>query len=713
MQMIVALFWYLLMRIAIITPCILPVPATKGGAVEELITRIIGDNEKSKKLNIDLYSIPDTQTYYGSYENTNIILVDNKMSGSITEKLRDKYYRTVPGSNARRAIDKVILDKFISRTDELSDSYDAVIVENMMSVAVMLVNYFKGSLAFPIYFHMHNNVDIYRSPSDIRYLVDKGIQFIAVSNYIAGRIKMYAADATVHILYNGVDLNDFKKTVRDNSDVFRFLYAGRVIGDKGAKELVLAFIKLLNTSCKGNKKYSLDIIGFSNKHTKYERLILRMIEPYSDSISCQKQLSTSYMKKKYSEYDAVVIPSVVEEAFGMVALEAMAQGIPLIVTDSGALPEVVQNGAMIVRGGESIVDNLCFAMEKIATDQNVRDIFRENAYDRAYSVSGFDINNYYDNLLKIIDRDNDLSKISVIVPVYNVKDYLNRCVDSLLEQTYFNLEIILIDDGSTDGSGDICDKYAEKDARIKVVHQQNMGLSKARNIGVEKAAGEYIFFCDSDDYLEKGALENLYNKLSRDNADIVACGINCIVDGSEAGNNNTINTSDKYGIWSGKQSVIQMMRSSNICSIACNKLYKKSLFEGITFPEGVFHEDEATVYKLLYKAGIVSYTPVRYYNYCLREHSIMNFDLIRRYNDSIKAVQERIDFFDKKDSELAQYSRITLLELIKYAYRNLEDESARKSLAELYAKSINLQTAPSVMGIKKKTVLLFWKYYKY
>ena len=178
------------MRVAIITPCILPVPATNGGAVEELITRIIEDNEINQKLDIDLFTISEDHDVGSYYSNTNLIRVACGNNG-ITDRIQDKYYRTVTISSKRR-IDGIILERFITRLNDIKTGYDVVIFENMMSTAVILLQQFDGKLGCPIYFHMHNDVDIYRSPEYIRALVRHGVQFIAVSNYIAGSIRRYA-----------------------------------------------------------------------------------------------------------------------------------------------------------------------------------------------------------------------------------------------------------------------------------------------------------------------------------------------------------------------------------------------------------------------------------------------------------------------------------------------------------------------------------------
>lgn len=701
------------MKIAIIAPCILPVPATEGGAVEELITRIIEYNEIYCNLDIDLFTIYEDKAYTTNFNHTNLVAIKGRAQSGSIDRVLDKYYRTV-GKSSRRTIDKLILDKFKNRINEIKPEYDAIIVENMMSSAVMIASYLEGKCGTPIYFHMHNDVDIYRSSEYIRTLVTHGVQFIAVSKYIEKQIKKHAPNAVIHLLYNGIDVDQYYKKNRTNVDNIRFLYAGRVIPQKGVKELVSAFEKVLDLSQDNEHNLTLDIIGFSNKKTPYEKNVLQLIGRHRDRITWHNRIPTSDMAKKYDDYDIVVFPTVNEEPFGMVALEAMSKGMPLIVSNSGALPEVVGDGAFIVEKDSNFVDNLVAAMIKIVGDKKYREKLGESAFDRSHNVSEFNIENYYTNLLKIIDKGVDNEIITVIVPVFNVEKYLCRCIDSIISQSYKNLEIILVDDGSTDDSGNICDEYASKDERIKVLHQKNQGLSEARNNGLEISEGEYIFFCDSDDYIEKDTLENMLGKLKHDNADIVACGIKYI--GDDNGNIECINivTDLCSGIWSGKQSVVQMMRKANVCSVAWNKLYKRSLFEGIKFPKGHLHEDEATIYKILYKAGIVSYTPAKYYCYMQRSKSIMGEKITGRSSDYIIAMEDRIKFFeDVSEYELAEYSWIKLLEWIKHVYRKINDEKEKKRLSDLYSSNINFSKVPSVMGIKKKVALLLWKYYKY
>ncbi len=709
-------------RIAIVTPCILPVPAIEGGAVEELITRIIKDNELNNDIVLDVYSVLDESDGAGKNEllKTNVIGIEYNKKLRFEDHVLDKIHRSIKNYNSFRLFDKSIVNTFEERLAALGEPYFAVIVENQVSIAKRVVSVCRGKYEFPVFFHMHNDVDIYRSPQGIQELAAMGVQFIAVSNYIKGQILSCAKNAVVHLLYNGTDLNDRDvdtKVDKCNNcgDEIRFLYAGRVIPDKGVLELVESFERLLDKLPKEEQdRFKLDIIGFSNEPTMYEKRVKALADRRKDRITCKKRLSTADMDLKYNEYDIVVMPTMNEEPFGLVALETMSKGIPLITTNSGALPEVVGDGAVIVNRSGSFTDDLAGAMLRLAKNKEAREELGKRAYGRSREVPAFDIKNYYSNFVKIIDKKIDDDKISIVVPVYNVFEYLNRCVRSLLEQTYSNLEIILIDDGSTDGSGGLCDELASSDPRIKVIHQKNAGLSGARNTGLDNASGEYIFFCDSDDFLSKDALYYMHEKLCRDNADIVACGFSHVWDDYFETGREEIFTSNSPGTWSGNEASVQMMRRNNVCTVAWNKVYKRELFDGIRFPVGVLHEDEATTYKLLYKAKVVSYTPIPFYKYYQRSGGIMGAGLLGRYDDMIRALKGRIDFYEEKgDIRLAQHCRVSLLEQIKYCYRNVDSSQDKKKLAELYGDNISWNNSPEVLGGKKKLALWLWKFIKY
>lgn len=212
------------------------------------------------------------------------------------------------------------------------------------------------------------------------------------------------------------------------------------------------------------------------------------------------------------------------------------------------------------------------------------------------------------------------SKISVIVPVYKVEPYLRRCVDSILAQTYTNLEIILVDDGSPDNCPAICDEYAKKDSRVRVIHKENGGLSDARNAGLNICTGEYIAFVDSDDWIEPDMYEKLLANMIQFGTEMSVGGVSDDVE--ENGNYRSVKVSD-YGDKTFAESNVEAMKRYFLGSWAAwDKLYKASLFDGIRYPVGEINEDEAIVLQLLEKCSKVVYTNDVCYHYIRRPDSI-------------------------------------------------------------------------------------------
>ena len=698
-------------KIAIIAPCVLPVPAAKGGAVEELITCILKQNEISKCFAIDLYTIADSSYSNTSYNHTNIIPISFSSIQLKIDKVSDKYYRTISNHNSKRLIDDVIIDTFLKYEQRLEEPYHAVIVQNVMSIAVRLLELKAGGRNYPIYFHMHNDVDTYRSPYYIKKLADAGVQFIAISDYIKSQILKYSDNkAVVHTLYNGVDFSKYSMSTRQQDGITKFLYAGRIIPAKGVLELVKSFTKLLDRY-PGAKDITLDIIGFSEKPCRYEKDIIALAARTDGAISCISRLATADMAEKYNDYDAVIMPTMNEEPFGLVALETIAKGIPLITTNSGAIPEVVGEAAVIVDKNENLLDNLANAIEDFYINPKSRISLGKNGFYLARNRVEFNIDSYYHRLVSFLNNiEEQNNTVSVIVPVYNVENYVSRCVESLINQTYKNLEIILVDDESKDSSGLICDEYAKKDTRIKVIHQMNMGLSGARNSGLDAATGGYVFFVDSDDYIALDTIEKMHRHLLQCNADVVACGFAHVYDDRPE----KVVTSPNPGMWSGRESVIQMMRTNNVCTVAWNKLYKRGLWESVRFPVGKVHEDEATTYKLLYTAKLVTYMPDPFYKYYQRSGSIMVASVVNRSTDFVDAIQNRINYFDSiGDIQLREHARITLLDHYKYVYRNAEDSQIKGEIINKYRKEIKQNKLPSICGFKKKLGQFIWQYYQY
>lgn len=209
--------------------------------------------------------------------------------------------------------------------------------------------------------------------------------------------------------------------------------------------------------------------------------------------------------------------------------------------------------------------------------------------------------------------------ISIIVPVYKVEKYLHTCVDSILKQTYENLEIILVDDGSPDNCGSLCDSYAAQDPRIRVIHKPNGGLSDARNAGLEIATGEYVGFIDSDDYIAPDMYRVLYDAITKHHADVAVCSSQNVC---ESETKIFPVSQGNVRVYTGNESSYALFTGA-ITHFAWNKLYKRSLFSSIRFPLGKIYEDLFTTYRVLRTCHTVVHTNTALYFYRIRNDSIM------------------------------------------------------------------------------------------
>ena len=243
-------------------------------------------------------------------------------------------------------------------------------------------------------------------------------------------------------------------------------------------------------------------------------------------------------------------------------------------------------------------------------------------------------------------------KISIIVPIYNVEKYLSQCIDSILSQTYKNLEIILVDDGTKDSSGIICDDYSKKDNRIKVIHQKNQGLSGARNTGLTNSTGDYITFVDSDDFVDNKMFKTMLLAIKENDADIVECGtIFC----DENGNYIKDNTLNEVKIYKNEYQIKDLLMNEDITTTSWGKLYKKKLFTNFKFPLGKYHEDTFTTYKLLHISKKTIVLNQSFYHYRQVNGSIMNSNFSLKHLDAIEATLERSKFIEKNYPEYKKY----------------------------------------------------------
>ena len=246
--------------------------------------------------------------------------------------------------------------------------------------------------------------------------------------------------------------------------------------------------------------------------------------------------------------------------------------------------------------------------------------------------------------------------ISVIVPVYNVEKYLRQCLDSVVNQSYRDTEVLVVDDGSTDGSGEICDEY-QTDSRVQVYHTDNHGLSAARNYALDRAHGNYIAFIDSDDWFEETALQTFLTIAQNTGADIVACQfyqeyVDKSVDPSGF---------DTGFVVEGSDILASMILDHKLTEDVWNKFYKAELFNSIRYPEGMIFEDKATTYKLLQKAQKLAYTPAPLIHYRNRKGSLSNVHSIKSLTNYWVVYRER---FDTLSPISEQYYKTALSETV-------------------------------------------------
>ena len=270
---------------------------------------------------------------------------------------------------------------------------------------------------------------------------------------------------------------------------------------------------------------------------------------------------------------------------------------------------------------------------------------------------------------KMVDKQ---TVISVIIPVYNIEKYLHKCIQSILAQTYPYLEILLVDDGSVDTSGAICDQYAKKDKRIRVLHKENGGLSDARNAGIDAATGDYILFVDGDDFISSRMVEMLLTSMQKNSADMAMCGIRKV-------NEDGISIPEekwklKEGCLSEDQYWQLMYNTADMpCVVAWNKLYKKELFEQVRYPKGKLHEDVFVIHEIVSQCRRISVTEKELYNYVQRRDSIMGQGYNRGRLQTVEAFAGRMDYFLKRGkTDLAWQTTKRMQWCLAEAYKKLD-----------------------------------------
>lgn len=275
-----------------------------------------------------------------------------------------------------------------------------------------------------------------------------------------------------------------------------------------------------------------------------------------------------------------------------------------------------------------------------------------------------------------------LPLISIIVPVYNSEKYLNRCIDSILSQTYSDFEMIIVDDGSTDNSLAICNEYANKDKRVKVIHKANGGQAEARNVGIDVAKGDYLCFVDSDDWIHTQMLDILLQGIRKEK-------VLCSICSYEETNDNVLSSKIEHYQFK-KMKGIEFLVEKNINAVVpWAKLYHTSLFKNIRYPVGRIAEDEFVAHIVLYNAGDIAYCNEKLYNYFINYDGVTRLENTLRSNgnqeeldkrkdafmkrriDKLEALYERIIFFKDKDNYAYFYSCREYIGYVSWLYSQL------------------------------------------
>jgi glycosyltransferase involved in cell wall biosynthesis len=281
--------------------------------------------------------------------------------------------------------------------------------------------------------------------------------------------------------------------------------------------------------------------------------------------------------------------------------------------------------------------------------------------------------------------------ISVIVPVYNVEQYLDKCLESIVNQTYRNLEILLVDDGSPDNCPTMCDEWADKDLRVKVIHKKNGGLSSARNTGLDHCSGEYVGFIDSDDWIDLRFFETLYTNLEEDGSDISVVGVWKVFETYQK------SQTEKFSrtTFTGEEALHNFLYfKNNLAGGVTDKIFKTELFDKVRFPEGLQAEDRyvhAVIYSRIQK---LSFDPVPMYYYLTRENSICTSDLNPHTFDRIKIVEMICEYLGS----------------IEYSDKNAIEYFKMKGFHDVLYKLLTVKAPKKyIVEYKRKTRKYFWK----
>lgn len=298
--------------------------------------------------------------------------------------------------------------------------------------------------------------------------------------------------------------------------------------------------------------------------------------------------------------------------------------------------------------------------------------------------------------------------VSIIVPVFNVERYLPRCLESIFAQTHRNIDVILVDDGSTDGSGRICDEAASADARFSVIHKANGGLSDARNAGLEVADGKWVFFLDSDDYISPYCIETMLGVAHASKAEIVECRFASVDDTASI---EWARPTSACELYRQPEALERFLDYDGTWIMAWNKLYRMALFDEIRFPIGKLNEDEFTIPYLVEKAHVYASLEDSLYAYVQREGSIMHSSFSDRKLDGLEALLLRLNHFsrlgDQRIDSINAYHLLARCRTLELEYQTEMDEHHRRFVSDAIDQALRIKVTPRQgMHLFLKSILM-------
>lgn len=274
-------------------------------------------------------------------------------------------------------------------------------------------------------------------------------------------------------------------------------------------------------------------------------------------------------------------------------------------------------------------------------------------------------------------------RISIVVPVYKVEKYLDRCVESIVNQTYNNLEIILVDDGSPDNCPKMCDEWAKRDDRIQVIHKVNGGLSDARNAGLDIMTGDYVMFVDSDDFIDKEMCYDMLNLSVKEGADICCCNYFDFYENVPFKKNDVIQVQTQ--IFKGEEVIgLLFNKKLPLIMVAWCKLYKAEIFKELRFEVGRYHEDEFMIHHTLSRANVLVYTNKKYYNYLKRTGSITSKISNKNIEDSLEAFSLRYEFLNARYKDKQDLIKLHYMGLLRNLYVLCQDKTLKNRITNLF-----------------------------